>query len=169
MAKNIGSQELHEGRVKPLRGFTPRHRLNAPDPLLRSVGHATEAIRLAGSNTNPVTDIAGQAYNLGGFAQGVFEVSWDGGRQYARFQTGYDGDGDPTVKVMDADRSDAGTVVLTTADAAVSADLPSAIGGEDAICFGLNADDELVLHNDIDADSGADPGPVVEFAIRRMS
>jgi hypothetical protein len=85
---------LHEGNVKPLRGFTPRQRLDAPDPLLRVIGHSTEAISLAGANTNPTINIAGEKYDLGGFVAGIFRVTWNEGANHAVFQAYRDGAGD---------------------------------------------------------------------------
>jgi hypothetical protein len=159
---------LHEGNVKPLRGFTPRQRLDAPDPLLRVIGHATEAISLAGANTNATPSIAGEKYDLGGFVAGIFRVTWNEGANHATFQAYRDGSGDAQVKVMAINITATATVTGEMADGAVSATEPSAAGAEDAVVFFVDDDDHLVLQNDVDANSGDDPGPVLKFAIERL-
>lgn len=164
------TNELHEQRSKPLRGFTPRERVSAADPILRAIGHTTEAIDLAGANTNPTPAIAGQSYNLGGFAAGIYRLTWADGANYAQFQAYYSG-GSPAVKVMDAStdgEDDDNTTELRTDAVDVSTTVTDVAGAQDAVCFGVNDAGELVLLNDIDANSGDGPGPVLRFALQRV-
>lgn len=159
-------QSLHENTGKPLRGFTRRDRLDAPDPLLRVIGHSTEAINLSGANTAPSPSIDGEKYDLGGFVAGVFRVTWDKGASHATFMSYWDGD-NAAVKVMDLNISAVATTTGEMANAVVSASEPSAAGAEDAVCFYVDSDGHLVLHNDRDVNDGEDAGPELVFAIER--